>query len=256
MTEPSSSVKDHNPNTPDRAELLGLYKTAIEEYRFEVSLGWERQKFFVGLNVSLLAASAGFAKLGADGGYDALLAVALFAIAATAVVGIFIIRKSHLYYRNTRAHFQWIEERLGYVARDLALQTTPGMKEGHNVWPRLGRVRTVVLTIAVLGLLPALESAMASHYLLTTRGGDTHAEQPVRDGQCPPCAVGHATGDSRANGYCEPPHESGPRRSAGWRRSPARFALSRSPISARSIRPKARDSTRFVWPHGPSRASK
>lgn len=62
MTEPSSNVNGDNPDTIERAELLGLYKTAIEEYRFEVNLGWERQKFFVGLNVSLLAAIAGFAK--------------------------------------------------------------------------------------------------------------------------------------------------------------------------------------------------
>ena len=166
MTEPSSNVNGQNPDTIERAELLGLYKTAIEEYRFEVNLGWERQKFFVGLNVSLLAAIAGFAKLGGDHGHNALLAGALFANAVTGIVGISVVRKSHLYYQNARAHFQRIEQRLGYVTNDLALQTTPGMKEGHDALPPLARIRTVTMTTLVLGVLAALEAALAAAYYL------------------------------------------------------------------------------------------
>lgn len=45
MTEPPSSVNGQDPNTPDRAELLGLYKTVIEEYRLVHLSG---QKFSVG----------------------------------------------------------------------------------------------------------------------------------------------------------------------------------------------------------------
>jgi hypothetical protein len=165
VTEPPSSVQEQNPETPDRDELLGLYKTAIDEYRFEVNLGWERQKFFVGLNVSLLAAIAGFARLGTGDNHNALLAGALLANAATGILGIFVILKSHRYYRNARAHFQRIEHRLGYAASGLALQTTPGMKEGHDALPRLARLRTVMLMTIVLGLMAALEVVVASYYL-------------------------------------------------------------------------------------------
>jgi hypothetical protein len=164
VTETSSSVDRQDPNTPDRAELLGLHKTAIEEYRFEVNLGWDRQKFFVGLNVSLLAALAGFAKLGGEQAHNGPLICALFADAATAVVGILVVQKSHLYYQNARDHFQRIERRLGYVTTDLALQTTSGMKEGHDAAPRLGRIRTVTLTTVVLGLLAALEIGLAAYH--------------------------------------------------------------------------------------------
>jgi hypothetical protein len=97
-----------------------------------------------------------------------LLAGALLANAITGCVGILVVRKSHLYYRNARAHFQRIEQRLGYPTSGLALQTTSGMKEGHDAIPRLVRLRAVTLTTLVLGLLAVLEAALAVSYLLNS----------------------------------------------------------------------------------------
>ena len=43
---------------PDRDELYDLYRLAIEEYRFNVKLSWDRTRFFVGLNAVLVTAAS------------------------------------------------------------------------------------------------------------------------------------------------------------------------------------------------------
>jgi hypothetical protein len=144
-----------------RDEHLALYKTAIEEYRFEVNLGWERQKFFIGLNVLLLAGLAGFAKLGAAGHLNWMLALAFVMSAISSFLGAFVVLRSHRYYTSARTHFQRIEKLLGFDTDELALVTTPGMREGHDAVPRIPRLKVVHASVAVLVLLACLDIAFA-----------------------------------------------------------------------------------------------
>jgi hypothetical protein len=41
-----------DPLTPER--LLDLYRLALDEYRFEVRLGWDRTTYFLVLNSGIL----------------------------------------------------------------------------------------------------------------------------------------------------------------------------------------------------------
>src|SRR3954449_7036110 len=59
-TEPPSP-DDHDK---DRREiLLKVYDAAINEYRFNVQLGWDRNKFFIGLAVTMIGAGAGLLRI-------------------------------------------------------------------------------------------------------------------------------------------------------------------------------------------------
>lgn len=42
--------------------LLSLYKIAVEEYRFEVTLNWDRTAYYLTLNSGLVAVAAGLLK--------------------------------------------------------------------------------------------------------------------------------------------------------------------------------------------------
>jgi hypothetical protein len=43
--------------------LLDLYKIALDEYRFEVRLGWDRTTYFLVLNSAILTVATGLLKL-------------------------------------------------------------------------------------------------------------------------------------------------------------------------------------------------
>lgn len=43
----------------NRAELLRLYEIAVEEYRFQVRLNWNRAQYLLGFNTAVIAVGAG-----------------------------------------------------------------------------------------------------------------------------------------------------------------------------------------------------
>ena len=50
--------------SPDELKiLLELYKVAVDEYRFQMNLNWERSKFYVLLNSALITATCGLLRL-------------------------------------------------------------------------------------------------------------------------------------------------------------------------------------------------
>lgn len=50
----------------DTANFPELYKVAVEEYRFNVKLGWDRASFFLGLHTALGGAAVARAKAGGN----------------------------------------------------------------------------------------------------------------------------------------------------------------------------------------------
>jgi hypothetical protein len=42
---------------------MELYKIAVEQYRFQVNLNWDRNKFYILLNSSLIAAASGLLRI-------------------------------------------------------------------------------------------------------------------------------------------------------------------------------------------------
>jgi hypothetical protein len=46
---------------PSRSELLDLYRVAVEEYRFQVQLNWDRAKYLLGFNTAVIGVGTGLA---------------------------------------------------------------------------------------------------------------------------------------------------------------------------------------------------
>lgn len=62
MSSPTGSASAEAQ--PQREDLWQLYKLAIEEYRFQVNLNWQRSQYFLGLNAAIISVGAGLIHLG------------------------------------------------------------------------------------------------------------------------------------------------------------------------------------------------
>jgi hypothetical protein len=123
------------PNERSRAELFDLYKLAIDEYRFEVRLNWDRSMYYITFNTGVVAADAGLLKFGDDGIVNLFVAGIFVLGCCSSIMGILAIRKGHLYYRRAVYKKTLIEDVLGlatpldqYSSADanLAIGTTSG----------------------------------------------------------------------------------------------------------------------------------
>ena len=99
----------------DRDLLTDLYKIAVDEYRFNVKLGWDRAKFYLGLHTALGAASVALFRIGERASW----AIAILSVvgAVLAWVGFFSVGKGHAYYRRSVVKKTLIEHELGLTAR-------------------------------------------------------------------------------------------------------------------------------------------
>jgi hypothetical protein len=120
-----------------REKLLDLYKIAIEEYRFEVRLGWDRTTYFLVLNSAILSVATGLLKLDSPPFVYAFIAVFFMFGLGTSLVGSMSITKAHEYYRRTIVKKTVIEECLGLnrplpdmpPSVDLTVATTKGQHD-------------------------------------------------------------------------------------------------------------------------------
>jgi hypothetical protein len=125
-----------DPLTYER--LLDLYRLALDEYRFEVRLGWDRTTYFLILNSGILTVATGLLKIdNAPAVY--LINALLFCVGCgTAYVGSKSIRKNHEYYRRTIVKKTLIENQMGLAdaitgmnpSLNLSIGTTAG-QGGH-----------------------------------------------------------------------------------------------------------------------------
>ena len=122
------------PIPPDM--LRELYKIAIDEYRFEVKLGWDRAMYYLIFNSAILSVATGLLKLeNAPVVYGFICAIYLLGI-GTSLMGAQAVTKSHEYYRRTVVKKTVIEDMLGlttprnaYAGHTLTIGTTPGQGE-------------------------------------------------------------------------------------------------------------------------------
>jgi hypothetical protein len=127
---------------PRRAELLELYKSSVDEYRFQVQLNWSRSQYLLAFNVAIVAAGAGLVKVG--GTFGSVLTAGVFAVGiVTAVLSIAVTAVQHGYYRTARDRMRRFEERLN-IKRELRVDTTPAMRSRVK---RLGRITTMLYLI-------------------------------------------------------------------------------------------------------------
>jgi hypothetical protein len=131
--------------------LLKAYEQHATEYRMEVQMGWDRLKFFLTLNVALLAALSGF------GGRGIASAAGYFAGALASALGAHVVLKTHGYYVNARDAFKGVERELGLSA-DFGMATTPGMVGA----PRLPRTLKITTAgVIVLGAFVVFDVGLA-----------------------------------------------------------------------------------------------
>jgi hypothetical protein len=151
MARPLEAVPPRPAGGPPGDEgLWKLYDAALREYHLNTTLGFQRQAFYIGLNVSLLGALASFGNTGL------LVCFAYLMGTVASLLGAHVVRQTHRHYQAARDHFQAVEQRLG-LAGELTLSTTPGMVGAT------GRRRMRVTTAAalVLYLLAAFDLASA-----------------------------------------------------------------------------------------------
>jgi hypothetical protein len=144
--------------------MFRLYEAALREYHFNVNLGSERQKFYVGLNVAYFGALAGISsKISPVEPLlpTVFLAGAFLVGAMTSVLGAFGVVKAHEYYRNARDQFQRIERMLQLDRYQLSMTTTPGM-QGKASGLRLKIVDMAKLTLLLLAALNLAAAAWTS----------------------------------------------------------------------------------------------
>jgi hypothetical protein len=122
-----------------RDELFDLYKVAIDEYRFEVKLGWDRTMYYMVFNSAAISVGAGLIKL--DSRPTTALAALLFVIGSfTSLIGYNATARSHEYYRRTVVKKTLIEDLLGltspvrgYAGHTLTIGTTMGQTENVKI---------------------------------------------------------------------------------------------------------------------------
>ena len=123
--------------------LIELYRIAIEEYRFEVKLGWDRAMQYIVFNTGVLSIGTGLLKLESSSRQASIVVEnimigLIFGLGVcTSLIGIRAVKKSHEYYRRTVVKKTLIEDMLGFTApiaeyparHSLAIGTTTGQSE-------------------------------------------------------------------------------------------------------------------------------
>jgi hypothetical protein len=99
-----------DPLSPDK--LFDLYKIALDEYRFEVRLGWDRTTYFLVLNSGILTVATGFLKLNNPPAVYLFFALLFLLGCGTSIVGSISTVRNHEYYRRTIDPETWVARKL------------------------------------------------------------------------------------------------------------------------------------------------
>ena len=180
--------------TPD---LIDLYKIAVDEYRFEVNLNWDRMKYYLVLNSAVLSVAVGLLELQEK--LNVFVGLIFLAGVATSYIGVQAIKKGHQYYEHTVFKKTLLEDLLGLNEKlenypsnlaTLSIGTTKGMAETRKIlfetehWlksrePRRGSIAFYI--IFVLWLFSAVNMAgtgyIAYSFFYTTEEQTQQREQ-------------------------------------------------------------------------------
>jgi hypothetical protein len=155
------TAEGDRPASHDEEVLWKLYAHAVEEYRFQVNLNWQRLQYFLGLNLAILGVGAGLLRLGSEGDPDPnnlLPALVFLAGVGLSLAAWHLARKQQGYYRSARDRMTAIADQLGVA--DLGVATTAGARgESTSRWAKVRTVNEAVL--AGLAVLNAIGAAFA-----------------------------------------------------------------------------------------------
>lgn len=168
MTQQSPS------NNQDELKLLlELYKIAVEEYRFQTNLNWDRSKFYVLLNSALITASCGLLRLSSSD-FVKFLTIPLFILGfLAALLGYQTLIKGVEYRRRVVFRKAQFENKLMQdTGIDIVpIDTTAGMREVRGTMDeaefinRPPRIGTISYFLASLFILLMITNAMVLIYL-------------------------------------------------------------------------------------------
>lgn len=124
--------------------LFQLYRVAIEEYRFQVTLNWQRSQYYFVLNAALIA--AGGSLFGIQGDRGRPFAAVLFFIGFFAVLlAMLVTRTQNSYYREAREKLKQLQQRLGLG--EFGISTTPSMGSRYRRTATVRTFNTVMLSL-------------------------------------------------------------------------------------------------------------
>jgi hypothetical protein len=118
-------------------QLLDLYKVAVDEYRFQVKLGWDRAMYYMVFNTAIISVGTGMLKPDNPPAGHRLIAAIFLVGFCSSLVGWWAIRKGHEYYRRTVVKKTLLEDMLGLTTplaeypyrHTLAVGTTAGQSD-------------------------------------------------------------------------------------------------------------------------------
>lgn len=171
------------PEALSNHQLLDLYKIAVEEYRFEVRLNWDRTAYYLTLNSGLITIAAGLLKIGGAPIVNFVVAGVFSIGLLSSFIGIRNVLKGHEYYRRTVVKKTLLAEQIGLnkpveghpTGLTLAVGTTVGQNEHLQIlnntdkWlirpPRLGGVTAGIIGILSLFCLANILGIVLSVWL-------------------------------------------------------------------------------------------
>ena len=145
MFTPTSTASSFDDDPANRRELLlKVYGSALDEYRFNVQLGWDRSKFYLTISTTAIAAGVGLMKLSSDSVSASLFLAAYFGLLiGLTYLGYETLLVSKRYYRQALLTKTLVERELGLFKplqgleedadMHLAIAVTPGMRDWVKV---------------------------------------------------------------------------------------------------------------------------
>jgi hypothetical protein len=147
---------------PNREELVDLYKVAVDEYRFQVNLNWDRSKYFLGFNTAVIGVGTGLIKVGNNVATPLLVGIFAVGLVASGLSSI-AVNLQHGYYRSTRDRVLALAAELGIDTRGVA--STPGARGERDTFiARIGKVQNI---LHLLLLIAAAVDVIGMIYVLT-----------------------------------------------------------------------------------------
>jgi hypothetical protein len=132
----------------ERAELVELYKVAVEEYRFQVQLNWDRAKYLLGFNIAVIGAGTGLVKVGSNPARGLVAGLFIVGLIAAAF-SIFAIYLQHGYYRSARDTMTALARRIGLG--DSAVATTPGARSMRTTAvSQIGKIQNILYSLLLV----------------------------------------------------------------------------------------------------------
>lgn len=191
LSEPcTSNLEVANSDKADELEqkklLLEIYKIHVDEYRYNVSLTWDRTRYLLTLNSTLTVAALTLFRFAEQPVEYLFLGTIFFVTILTSWYSVQVAILGKQYFRNSKRVLRTVEERLGLHEKDdvlseLGIASTDEHSQPNDVSDleekkrpmtitrRLRVIFYVLIVINFLGLVISLLNSWTEHQNIDTR---------------------------------------------------------------------------------------